>query len=144
MKNSYIVNQELRMNSIQFLLSRPFSSLQLEEKCEVKRLGRPTPRLELTQEVKTKGRTFNRNFNNDVYDKYDWLCGCGTKNLLFCFPCVLFGGEESWSKHGIVRSRCCELSEKRKARRAQRVPEGLPTHGINNFYLESEPFGFPN
>ena len=101
MKNSYIVNQELRMNSIQFLLSRPFSSLQLEEKCEVKRLGRPTPRLELTQEVKTKGRTFNRNFNNDVYDKYDWLCGCGKKNLLFCFPCVLFGGEESWSKHGI-------------------------------------------
>mgnify|MGYP003623968173 CR=1 FL=1 len=54
MKNSYIVNQKLRMNSIQLLLSRPFSSLQLEEKCEVKRLGRPTPRLELTQEVKLK------------------------------------------------------------------------------------------
>ena len=37
-----------------------------------------------------------------MYDKYDWLCGCGTKTLLFCFPCVLFGGEESWSKHGIT------------------------------------------
>ena len=89
------------MNSIQSLISRPFTSLTLEEKCEVKRLGRPTPHLQITQVVKTKSRSFNRNFNIDVYDKYEWMCGCDVKNALFCFFCVLFGGEDSWTKHGV-------------------------------------------
>lgn len=89
------------MNSIQSLLFRPFSSLNLEEKNEVKRLGRPTPNLKITQAVKTKTRSFNRNFNSDVYDKYDWMCGCDVNNVLFCFPCLLFGGEDPWTKHGV-------------------------------------------
>ena len=35
------------MNSVQCLLSRPFSLRSLEEKLEIKRLGRPKPDLKL-------------------------------------------------------------------------------------------------
>lgn len=89
------------MKSIQSLLSRPFRTLTLEDKIEVKNLGRSTPHLQFVQHVKTKSRSFNRKFKTDIYEKYDWMCGCEVKNALFCFPCVLFVGEDSWTKHGM-------------------------------------------
>jgi hypothetical protein len=50
----------------------------------------------------SKKRTFNRTFNPDIYDKHTWICGCGVKNACFCLPCLLFGGEESWTKIGFT------------------------------------------
>lgn len=89
------------MNSVQFLLEKPFSLCSLEEKSEIKRLGRATPVLDITQCVKTKTRSFNRKFNPDFYEKFQWLCGCPQRKSFFCFPCILFGGEEVWTKQGV-------------------------------------------
>lgn len=89
------------MNSISNLLDNPFSARSIQEKIEIKRLGRPTPNLEnFTQIVKTGKREFKRKFKIDIYDKCSWLCGCQTRNALFCFQCVLFNGEDTWSKIG--------------------------------------------
>lgn len=89
------------MNSVQNLLEKSFSCRSAEEKTEIKRLGRPTPNLNIKQTVSSKNRSFNRTFNKDIYQKYSWICGCDVKNALFCFPCLLFGGEESWTKTGM-------------------------------------------
>lgn len=90
------------MNSVASLLAQPFSSRSLEEKIAIKELGRPTPSLNISQEVKTKSRQFKRNFNADSYKKHGWLCGCNVRNALYCFPCLLFGGEQSWTKLGMT------------------------------------------
>ncbi|XP_018328999.1 zinc finger MYM-type protein 1 isoform X3 [Agrilus planipennis] len=30
-----------------------------------------------------------------------WICGCNKKNALFCFPCLLFGGDKAWTEVGV-------------------------------------------
>ncbi|XP_050313466.1 uncharacterized protein LOC126748345 [Anthonomus grandis grandis] len=90
------------MNSVQSLIAEPFCSRSLNDKAEIKRLGRPTPPLKIEQSVSSKKRTFMRTFNPDLYNKHTWLCGCPIKNDLFCFPCLLFGGEVSWTKVGFT------------------------------------------
>lgn len=79
------------------LLTYGFSSLSYEEKCSVKG-KRPTPCLMLSQK---DGNVF-RNFNMHWYSKYVWLSGSTKRNKLYCFLCVLFGGETEWSKDGIT------------------------------------------
>ena len=37
-----------------------------------------------------------------MYDKHEWLCGCQHYNALFCFPCLLFGGDHSWTIKGVT------------------------------------------
>nr|CAD7462717.1 unnamed protein product [Timema tahoe] len=73
-----------------------------QEKLAIKKLGRPTPHINLTQLAKTRTRQFTRKFNLDTYTRYKWLCGCDVRHALFCFPCVLFGGEYSWTRSGMV------------------------------------------
>lgn len=90
-------------NSVQKLLNKSFTLCSSQEKNEVKRLGRPTPDLQtFTQTVKAGGRTFTRKFNKTFYEKNTWLCGCETKTALFCFPCLLFGGDDAWTKNGFT------------------------------------------
>ncbi|KAF2903770.1 hypothetical protein ILUMI_02405 [Ignelater luminosus] len=104
-KTSYsdaIAVEPPKVNSVQSLLAKPFCSRSFEEKTQVKRLGRPTPNLNLKQSVSSKKRTFKRKFNNEIYRKNLWICGCDVKNALFCFPCLLFGGEPIWTKTGII------------------------------------------
>ncbi|KAK4882666.1 hypothetical protein RN001_005985 [Aquatica leii] len=88
------------MNSVNCLLNKSFSCHTLEEKLKIKELGRQTPDLVINQTIKSKNRQFHRKFNSDVYKKHTWLCGCTVKNALFCFPCLLFGGEELWTRLG--------------------------------------------
>lgn len=90
------------MNKINELLAKPLSSFSLEEKLEIKRLGRPTPDLNIvkSQTNKAQQKTRCRKFNADIYHKNEWICGCDVRNMLYCFPCVLFGGESSWAKTG--------------------------------------------
>ena len=38
-----------------------------------------------------------------------WLCGCKDKMALFCFPCMLFGGEKRWTIEGYTNLK--KLSE---------------------------------
>lgn len=91
------------MNTIQEILKSKFSSLSLEKKVEIKNLGRPLLNLSNLINKSKKGKNeYNRYFNIELYQKYKWLCGCEVANALFCFPCVCFGGDLSWSKTGIT------------------------------------------
>ena len=43
---------------------------------------------------------FKRKFNKEYYTTHKWLCGCEQTLALYCFPCILFGGEHAWTKSG--------------------------------------------
>ena len=90
------------MNTVSILQNRTFSVLSNEEKLKIKEIGRPLPDLNIVQTVTTGKRQFKRVFKKEIYNNHDWLCGCEVKNALFCFPCILFGGEQSWTKTGIT------------------------------------------
>lgn len=77
-----------------------FSSLTLEEKCDIKRKGRPIPEIHISQPAVSHNKKYLRSFNSDWYSKVSWLCGCEDKNALFCFPCLLFGGDITWTQNG--------------------------------------------
>ena len=52
-----------------------------------------------------------RKFSKKYYSNYKWLCGCAETNALYCFPCLLLGGEAAWTKFGYkniskISSRC--------------------------------------
>jgi len=81
---------------IDFLLTRGFNSLTYEEKNQIK-LNRPTPHLILT----CQDGKYIRKFQNSWYDKFSWLTGCDKRNKVFCFTCVIFGGEKEWSVNGL-------------------------------------------
>lgn len=84
------------MNSVDNLLSAPFSSRTLEEKIQIKELGRPTPNLNLSQKAKGgKNSEYTRQFNRKIYGLYSWLCGYEVRNAFFCFPCLLLGNSDS-------------------------------------------------
>lgn len=89
------------MNTVDSLLKIPFSQRSFEEKLEIKSLGRPIPDLNITQTGKAKSSVFKRHFNRNIYTETSWICGCPVRDALFCFPCLLFNGEPSWSKNGV-------------------------------------------
>jgi len=37
----------------------------------------------------------------DTYKKHTWLCGCEVEQAVFCFPCLCFGNETSWTSCGV-------------------------------------------
>lgn len=90
------------MNAISSLLRQPFSVYSLDDKLKIKSLGRPLPDLKIVQKQNVKSKEIVRKFSRGTYSKNDWICGCGEKNAFFCFPCVLFGSEEAWCKHGVA------------------------------------------
>lgn len=69
---------------------------------DLKNNGRPTPVLNIVQEQKgCKSRPgFTRKFDKNVY-KTPWLCGCDENNAFFCFVCLIFGGDDIWTKIGV-------------------------------------------
>ena len=88
------------MNTVPFLLQHKFSSLSLEDKLEIKRLGRHRPEgLQITQKGKAQNRTFKA---ISWFEREPWLTACTEKNALFCFPCILFGmgGTGTWTRTG--------------------------------------------
>lgn len=90
------------MNTVQEILKLKFSSLPLEKKVEIKNIGRPLPDLlNLINKSKKGQKEYTRHFNTDLYQKFKWLYGCETTVTLFCFPCVCFGGDLSWSRTGV-------------------------------------------
>jgi hypothetical protein len=61
------------------------------------------PDLKLIQIIIKKTHQFTRSFTIDTYTKYDnWLYGCDKRNAVFCFPCLLFGGEMVRTKTGMT------------------------------------------
>lgn len=76
---------------------RAFSKLDLQGKKDVIKNGRPTPELKDLLQVTGQRRT-TRSFQSEWYNRKDWLCGCPTRNRLFCYPCLLFAtGENVWN-----------------------------------------------
>ncbi|XP_078529616.1 zinc finger MYM-type protein 1-like [Lissotriton helveticus] len=89
------------MNTVEHLLAKPFLGLKREDKLIVKQLGPHRPDLNLQQSSLDRGKLYTRSFTNTWYTKVDWLTGCPSTNTLFCFPCLLFGGETPWTKKGV-------------------------------------------
>ena len=73
----------------------------MAEKNEIKQKGRATPDLDISQASSSRKSKYQRKFNREVYDRYKWLCGCNATNAVFCFPCLLFGGEYAWTETGV-------------------------------------------
>lgn len=80
-----------------------FCALSLEEKLELKNSARPLPDLNISQiQKKCKGKgEFTRRFDRIVYERKPWVCGCEETECLFCFVCLLFGGNDNWTKSGV-------------------------------------------
>src|SRR6201990_1711383 len=95
------------MNSVKYIQDIKFSQLTINEKINIKGKGRPTPILSIEQSSSkqnnnNKKKTFTRHFHSSVYEKCNWICGCDDKNALFCFPCILFGGDPVWTRGGVI------------------------------------------
>lgn len=90
------------MNSVQELKNMNFNNLSVEEKLKIRNTGRPQPLINLVQTSKCNGKDINRKFNPEVYEKYEWLCGCEITNRLYCFPCLMFASEKdgTWTNNG--------------------------------------------
>ena len=89
------------MNNVNYLLRVHFSTLPLEEKLEIKRLGPHRPDdLILLQ----PGQKATRTFKTEWYDRKTWLTASTSKQALFCFPCLLFGNgtnaDSVWTTDG--------------------------------------------
>lgn len=97
------------MNEVKYLQSK---TLCYDDRLIAKQLCPPRPQLTINQVFKDKNRMYNRTFSTAVYEKWEWMCGCPTINALFCFPCLLFGGEDTWTKSGVKDLK--HLSEKSK------------------------------
>lgn len=69
------------VNTVHQLPLNQFSRLTYQEKLQVKNT--------VTLLAWSTGNT--QRFANRQYSQTKWLCGCPTKNVLFCFPCLLFG-----------------------------------------------------
>ncbi len=91
------------------LKSIKFSSLTYLEKVEIKNKGRPTPALNIEKTGKSRNKECVRKFYSAIYDKHDWICRCEQNNFLFCFPCLLFGGESEWTMNGISKLKNLQL-----------------------------------
>ena len=125
-------NNPFRMeNSVRFLQNINFSQLTLSEKTEIKERGRATPGLSIEQKSTSKGQAYTRHFNIAVYQKYEWICG-NEANALFCFPCMFFGGDLTWTKSGVKYLKHLQdlkhplsttISRKFVARSHQLIPE---------------------
>ena len=65
---------------------------------QIKEIGRQTPDLSISSRSTSNGKVCIRQFNTDLYQKHDWLTRCDKQNLLFCFPCLLYGGDTAWTQ----------------------------------------------
>jgi len=96
------MESSINKNSVQYLIRNPFSTLTYEEQIAIKQLGRPTPDLKgLVSTSKKANKEYTRRFHMDTYKKHTWLCGCEVEQAVFCFPCLCFGNETSWTDCGV-------------------------------------------
>ncbi|VVC25652.1 Ribonuclease H-like domain,HAT, C-terminal dimerisation domain,Domain of unknown function DUF4371 [Cinara cedri] len=82
--------------TMDFLLAGDYRKLTYEQKCRLKG-DRPTPDLQLAC---VDGKS-TRHFQRSWYDKFPWLAGCSKRNKMFCFTCMMFGGDAEWCVDGV-------------------------------------------
>lgn len=85
------------MNRVDFLLENPFHGLDLPAQLLIKKLGPHQPNVKINQSHKTQ----TRNFNIDWYRRKPWLTASESRTSLYCFYCLLFGGEYPWTRDGV-------------------------------------------
>ncbi|XP_053156922.1 uncharacterized protein LOC128347007 [Hemicordylus capensis] len=89
------------MNTVEELRKTSFAGLPLKGKLQVKEMGPDQPSLMLQESISDGGEVCTRKFSTDWYARKEWLCGSATQNALFCFPCLLFGGDKAWTETGM-------------------------------------------
>ncbi|XP_028677925.1 zinc finger MYM-type protein 1 isoform X1 [Erpetoichthys calabaricus] len=100
-----------------------FSKMDFKSKQEVINNRRPTP--ELKGLLQTKGQKANRSFQTEWYTRKDWLCGCPTRNRLYCFPCLLFSTcDNVWTNTGY-----CDMKN---------LPRSLCKHERSTTHIQSQ------
>jgi hypothetical protein len=78
------------------LIQEPFRFKSLNEKLHIVQSGRPCPDLpDLTATHKDKSQDYIRHFQKPQYSKTQWIAGSSKLNKLFCWPCLLFGSEQT-------------------------------------------------
>ncbi|KAM4642041.1 uncharacterized protein O3C94_016410 [Discoglossus pictus] len=92
--------QQMKKNCVQAILANPPKTIS--EICCIRDLGPDRPALNLNQSTIDKNKPYIRRFNRIWYDRKAWICGCATTNALFCFPCLILGGDSLWSKRGVT------------------------------------------
>lgn len=85
------------MNFVDSLILKPFSTCSLPEKLEIKRLG---PHQPSDFYLQTSDKKQVRKFSSNWFIKKKWLTVSEHKNSLFCFYCLLFGGDAAWTVTG--------------------------------------------
>ncbi|KAJ8936729.1 hypothetical protein NQ318_007089 [Aromia moschata] len=104
MKSTDYMDQKIRQEAWEEVgRDVKMSDIIYEIRTEIKRLGRPIPDLIISKTDVGKSRNYSRNFNSSVYDRFKWLCGCPKRNKLFCFICLVMGGNQSvWTQEECV------------------------------------------
>jgi hypothetical protein len=125
----------LEINSVQYILQN--SHIPYEVKVLIKQKGRPTPDVEI-KFSSSKSRTYNRVFNQNIYNKHEWMCGCPVINKLFCFVCLLLKKNASaWTKGGVddLKHMAERAKKTRSFRRPSECVHGFQCFGKNRYSL---------
>ncbi|XP_077298648.1 zinc finger MYM-type protein 1-like [Arctopsyche grandis] len=91
-------------NSVQDILTIPFSNRSFEIKLKIIKDGKPCPSLpNLSSLHKEKTKVYTRHFCVSNYKKFEWITGCEIRSKLFCWPCLLFSKDINvWNKEGFA------------------------------------------
>ena len=87
--------------TVSYLKSIRLFHLPFNHKLLIKEAGRPTPDIFIQKKSNCRKKMYNRTFNRFLCDKTSWLCGCDAANALLCYPCLLFGGNTTWTRNGV-------------------------------------------
>ena len=94
----------MELINVDSIIKKPFSSRSYDEKLEIVKANKPTPKLSLlSSKFKSKKKELTGHFNPSSYQSINWLSGCSVRSKLFCWPCLLFSTESSvWTKIGFA------------------------------------------
>ena len=84
------------------LKNNPFSRRSFQDKLNIVKNGKPCPEItDLVNDQKDKNRSYQRHFNVNNYEKFEWVTGSSVSKKLYCWPCLLFNTEKNvWSFYG--------------------------------------------
>ncbi|XP_077444502.1 zinc finger MYM-type protein 1-like isoform X2 [Stigmatopora argus] len=96
---------DLVMDLVADLLSKPFSRQTFQEKLDIIKKGRSTPKL---ASLSQPGKGCVRRFQFANYERYPWLTGSEEHCKLYCWECLLFATDRHgvWSNTGFANLSC--------------------------------------
>jgi hypothetical protein len=92
----------LALHSVDEIKKIKWNNLSIESKMQIKNQGRPMPDITVKKEGVSRGKSYVRTLKSSIlYKEHKWVCGCEKTASFFCFPCLLYGGNDAWSKRGV-------------------------------------------